>query len=236
MSKTPHFRLDGRVALITGSTRGIGAALAETFTQYGARVLEHDSRVANLASPEETDRFLAQSGPVDILVLNASVQYYRTVEEVFDEREFLDQINVNLRSSIQLVQGVLPAMRQRHWGRVLALGSINQWKQSPRLAVYAATKSALSNLMKNWARAYAADGITFNTLAPGIIATDRNRVALADASAAKKLLAHIPAGRFGTPADCTGAALLLCSEAGCYITGADLPVAGGMDLGVLKSG
>jgi len=230
MSKIPHFRLDGRVALITGSTRGIGAALAETFTQYGARVLEHDSRVANLASPEETNRFLAQTGPVDILILNASVQYYRSVEDAWDEQEFLDQMKVNIRSSIQLVQGVLPTMRQQRWGRVLALGSVNQWKPSPRLAVYAATKSALSNLMKNWARTYGADGVTFNTLAPGVITTDRNRQALADDQVSKELLAGIPAGRFGTPADCAGAALLLCSEAGGYITGIDIPVTGGMEL------
>lgn len=230
MSNTPDFQLNGRTALVTGSTRGIGLAIADTLEHHGARVLRHDSRMADLASPEETARLLKQSGAVDILVLNASAQYYRSVEEALDENEFSRQINVNLRSSIQLIQGVLPAMRAQRWGRVLAIGSVNQWKQSPRLAVYATTKSALSNLMQNCARAYAAEGVTFNTLAPGVIATDRNREALADTGTVEKLLAAIPARRFGTPADCTGAALLFCSEAGGYITGANLPVAGGMEL------
>lgn len=224
------FQLNGRTALVTGSTRGIGLAVADTLEQYGARVIRHNSRIADLASVEDTARLLAEAGAVDILVLNASCQHYRTMEEAFDEKEFAEQVNVNLRSSIQLVHGVLPGMKERRWGRVLAIGSINQWKQSPRLAVYAATKAALSNLMQNCARAYAADGITFNTLAPGVIATDRNREALADSDTVERLLKAIPARRFGMPEDCAGAALLLCSEAGAYITGADIPVTGGMQL------
>lgn len=224
------FQLNGRTALVTGSTRGIGLAVADTLEQYGARVIRHNSRIADLASVEDTARLLAEAGPVDILVLNASCQHYRTMEEAFDEKEFAEQVNVNLRSSIQLVHGVLPGMKERRWGRVLAIGSINQWKQSPQLAVYAATKAALSNLMQNCARAYAADGITFNTLAPGVIATDRNREALADPGTVERLLKAIPARRFGMPEDCAGAALLLCSEAGAYITGADIPVTGGMQL------
>ncbi|MDD3545102.1 MAG: SDR family oxidoreductase [Kiritimatiellae bacterium] len=224
------FQLNGRTALVTGSTRGIGLAVADTLEQYGARVIRHNSRIADLASVEDTARLLAEAGAVDILVLNASCQHYRTMEEAFDEKEFAEQVNVNLRSSIQLVHGVLPGMKERRWGRVLAIGSINQWKQSPRLAVYAATKAALSNLMQNCARAYAVDGITFNTLAPGVIATDRNREALADSDTVERLLKAIPARRFGMPEDCAGAALLLCSEAGAYITGADIPVTGGMQL------
>ena len=115
---------------MTGSTRGIGLAVADTLEQYGARVIRHNSRIADLGSIEDTARLLAGAGAVDILVLNASCQHYRTMEEAFDEKEFAEQVNVNLRSSIQLVQGVLPGMRERRWGRVLAIGSINQWKQS----------------------------------------------------------------------------------------------------------
>ncbi len=223
------FRLDGRVALVTGSSRGIGLAIADTLENHGARVIRHGLQTADLSSSEETARLLSTCGPVDILVLNASCQYYQTIEE-FAPEDFVKQADVNLRSSFQLIQGVIPGMRGKNWGRVLAIGSINQWKQSPRLAVYAATKAALSNLMQNCARTYAACGMTFNTLAPGVIATDRNRAALAEPSCSEQLLATIPARRFGTPADCAGAALLLCSEAGAYITGADIPVAGGMQL------
>ena len=223
-------KLNGRTALVTGSTRGIGLAIAEVMEQYGARVIRHNSQIANLSSVEDTSRLLTEVGPIDILVLNASCQYYRTVEEKFDKNEFVDQMNVNLRSSLQLIHGVIPTMREKKWGRVLAIGSVNQYKPSPRLAIYAATKAALSNLMQNCARVYAADGITFNTLAPGVITTDRNREALADPATVERLLNAIPARRFGTPTDCAGLALLLCSNAGAYITGTDIPVAGGMHL------
>ena len=118
----------------------------------------------------------------------------------------------------------------RRRGRVVALGSVNQWRQSPRLPIYAATKSAISNLIQNCARKYAADGITFNTIAPGVIATDRNTEALADQEIVEKLLTVIPAKRFGLAEDCAGIALLLASDAGSYITGCDIPVAGGMQL------
>ena len=113
---------------------------------------------------------------------------------------------------------------------MVALGSVNQWRQSPRLPIYAATKSAISNLIQNCARKYAADGITFNTIAPGVIATDRNTEALADQEIVAKLLTVIPAKRFGLAEDCAGIALLLASDAGSYITGCDIPVAGGMQL------
>ena len=121
-------------------------------------------------------------------------------------------------------------MQAKHFGRIIALGSVNQWKQSPRLVVYSATKSALSNVIQNCARKYACDNITFNTIAPGVMATDRNREALSDPSTVEKLMTVIPAKRFGTPEDCAGLALLLASEAGAYITGTDIPVAGGMQL------
>ena len=99
-----------------------------------------------------------------------------------------------------------------------------------RLAVYSATKAALQNLTLNAAKEYAPDGITFNSIVPGIICTDRNRKILSDPDWLPKLQAMVPAGRFGVPEDCAGAVLLLASEAGSYITGAEIPIAGGMQL------
>src|SRR5690606_4630683 len=121
----------------------------------------------------------SQCGHIDILVLNASMQFYDSVE-AWNEEELRRELNVNLRASLQLIQAVVPGMRQQRWGRVLSIGSINQWKPSPRLLTYAASKAALSNLIQNCARQYAESGITFNTLAPGVITTDRNRVALSN--------------------------------------------------------
>ena len=105
-----------------------------------------------------------------------------------------------------------------------------QWKQSPRLCIYASTKSAQVNMIMNCARSYAKFGITANNIAPGVIATDRNKAALDDPAMAEMIMKQIPAARFGTAEDCAGLALLLCSDAGSYITGADIPVAGGMQL------
>ena len=144
--------------------------------------------------------------------------------------DFDEHFRVNVGSSISLIQAFLPQMQKNKWGRVIALGSVNQWRQSPRLPIYAATKSALSNVMQNCARKYGPEGITFNTIAPGVIATDRNTEALADQEIVDKLLSVIPAKRFGLAEDCAGIALLLASEGGSYITGCDIPVAGGMQL------
>jgi len=249
------FDLTGKTALITGSSRGIGHAMAITFAQAGANVIVHGSRssknldesvteikknggkavgiAADLSKSEQVDELIEKSrkafGCIDILILNASIQSYMTVED-FEDDEFQCEYDVNLKSSFELIKAVLPDMKAKNWGRVLTIGSVNQWKQSARLAIYSTTKSAQVNLVMNCARKYAEYGITFNNLAPGVINTDRNVETLADESARQRLLNMIPAARLGKTEECTGPALMLCSEAGSYITGADIPVTGGMHL------
>ncbi len=255
MDLNAMFGLTGRVALVTGSSRGIGRALALALAAAGAKVAVHGSHregpldqtvaeirqaggtaeglAADLSDSAATRGLVAECrtklGAPDILILNASIQSYQTIED-FTAAEWERQGAVNLRSSFELIQEVLPEMRRKRWGRLLAIGSVNQWRPSPRLAIYASTKAALVNIMLGCARQYAADGVTANNLAPGVIVTDRNREALADDAFREKVLGMIPAGRFGTAEDCAGLALLICSEAGAYITGADIPVAGGMQL------
>ncbi len=253
MSVFNCFDLKGKNALVTGSSRGIGKAIAYALADAGATVWFHGSHespallntvktaasqgwnvnliTADLSKKAEWEKLNTTNAlqNADILVLNASIQKYGPVEE-FEIDEFENEFRVNLAASFWMIQQVLPGMIRKKWGRVLALGSVNQWKQSPRLPVYATTKSALSNLIQNCARKYGPDGITFNTLAPGVIATDRNSEALSDPEIVNKLLANIPAKRFGSPEDCAALALLLCSNAGSYITGSDIPVAGGMQL------
>ena len=116
-------------------------------------------------------------------------------------------------------------MAEREWGRVLTIGSIQQIKPSPSMFVYAASKSAQLNFAINLARHFGRHGVTVNNIAPGVIATARNR-AQVEANGAE-MVTRIPAGRLGRPADIAGAALLLCSDAGSYINGADLFVDGG---------
>ena len=148
----------------------------------------------------------------------------------FETGEFEREINANLRSAYLMLKAFLPPMQARKWGRVISVGSVNQLRPAARLSVYSVTKAALQNLMDNGAKEYACDGITFNTIVPGIIRTDRNRGILSDPEWIPKLQAMVPAGRFGTSEDCAGAVLLLASDAGSYITGAQIPIAGGMQL------
>ena len=249
------FSLKDRIALVTGSSRGIGRAAALALGRYGARVIFHASALSekldnaveearsngicccavagDLGNAQDIQDML-QALPdgfaePDILVLNASVQSYMHIED-FSTGEFQREMDVNVRSGYLLVQALLPAMMRRKWGRVIAIGSVNQWKQAPRLTVYSATKCAQLAMILSLARSHANCGVTFNNIAPGVITTDRNAAALQDKATVERLLQGIPAARFGKPEDIAGAVLLLASDAGAYINGADIPITGGMHL------
>ncbi|OGV75367.1 MAG: short-chain dehydrogenase [Lentisphaerae bacterium RIFOXYB12_FULL_65_16] len=248
---TRPFELTGKTALVTGSTRGIGKAIARTLGQAGAELFVHGSRpsealettvaqfkdlgiavrgcVADISDSRANQRLVEEIGQVDILVLNASVQY-KTKWTDIGTQEFDSQIATNLRSTLELIQGFAPGMLQRKWGRILAIGSVNQDKQHPDMLVYAATKSAVLNMCRNLAKQFARSGVTVNNLAPGVIDTDRNTEALSDEAYRSKVLDAIPSGIIGSPEDCAGLALTLCSEAGRYITGQNVFVDGGLTL------
>ena len=243
--------LAGRTALVTGSSRGIGRAVAFALGRAGARVLLHgasdshalrqalgdaraeglaaDALVADLGDDAETVRLAADAACADILVLNASVQSYGHIVD-FDSAEFDRMVRTNLRSSFSLVRAFGPAMAARGWGRIVSIGSVNQAHPAPRLAVYASTKAAQKALMLTAAREWAAGGVTVNTVTPGVIATDRNAKVLADPAFADPLRESIPAKRFGTAEDVAGIVLALASDACAYVTGADIVVDGGMSL------
>lgn len=172
----------------------------------------------------------SKSRAIDILVLCASVQS-RMVFGAITPEAIDRHVAVNLTANIELLQAALPGMEAAGWGRVLSIGSVNQVRPDPELAVYAALKAAQHNLILNLAHAYAPYGVTLNTLSPGLIETDRNRERRNDADAWRKIVAAAnPMARAGLPEDIAGAALLLCSPAGAFITGIDLPVAGGAQL------
>ena len=246
------FDLSGRVALVTGSNRGIGRAIARGLADCGAAVAIHcASRLqeaqavartleaagrrataiaADLSSAPACRELVAETtarlGPIDILVLNASAEIRRDWRDVSDD-DFDLQVAVNLRAPLLLMQSVVPGMADRGWGRVVSIGSIQEVKPNPRLLIYAALKCAQANMMVNLARQYAARGITLNNLAPGAIGTERNAAVLQEAAYRSHVEAQIPAHRLGVPEDCVGACLLLCTEAGSYITGTTLFVDGG---------
>ncbi len=250
------FDLTGRRALITGARRGIGRAIALGFAAQGAHVGVHHAGTAEEQADAElviTDikrrggvgelfaadfvqagagtklaaTVAAALGPIDILVLNASIELLEPYHAISTDR-FDRQIAINLRAPLELLQAVVPGMTERGWGRVLAIGSIQQVKPHPEMLVYAGTKGAQLNWVRNMARQVASHGVTVNNLAPGAILTGRNSARLADPDRRQQTERRIPAGRLGRPDDLVGAALLLCSEAGSYINGADLLVDGGL--------
>lgn len=173
---------------------------------------------------EETRRAL---GGLDIVVICAAIQK-RSDFAAITRADMDRQFAVNLSASVELLQAALPGMEAQHWGRVLSIGSVNALVPDPELAVYAALKAAHHNLVANLARQYAKSGVTLNTLSPGLIATERNRARRRDAAewAAIQAAAN-PMERAGLPEELVGAALMFCSAAGSFITGADLQVTGG---------
>jgi glucose 1-dehydrogenase len=249
------FSLSGRRALVTGSSRGIGAAIAEALAEAGADVVihcTHDSEAARQvaagaaalgvrapfvaadlaqdgAAKELFHAAVAALGGLDIVVLNASLQIPRDWLSI-TRGELEQQVAVDYRSSLELLQLAAPMMCERRWGRLLTIGSVQEAKPHPQMLVYSSLKNAQTGLILSLAKQLAPHGVTANNLAPGVIDTDRTRSRLTDAAYVQRVVAAIPAGCIGAPADCAGAALLLCSDAGRYITGQNLFVDGGMSL------
>jgi glucose 1-dehydrogenase len=247
--------LKGKNAFVTGSSKGIGKAIAITLAEYGANVIVHyrEEEDEAWATSKEIDKFGVKSfllqadlseqdevqdlwervhekvDRVDILVINASVQVAKDWMQITSE-DFDLQVTTNFKTTLVLMQSFVPEMVARGWGRILTIGSIQQEKPHPAMIVYAATKSAVLNLVKNVAMQMGDNGVTVNNLAPGVIATTRidDPVPETDERILKRM--EPPVGKTGNPEDCAGMALFLCSEAGNYITGQNIFVDGGMSL------
>ena len=232
-----------KTALVTGSSRGIGRAIALRLAKDGFRVILHGVRPsekldaakreieetggtavtehADLTDPTETAALAARLGGVDVLVLNASVQYRTPWREITVEAAHA-QLSCNFVSSLLLIQALTPHMQETGWGRVITIGSVQEAKPHPDMLVYSSSKSLALQL--------AGSGITVNNVAPGVIYTDRNVEALSDPVYAEKVRASIPVGFYGEPDDCAGIVSLLASEEGRYITGQSIFVDGGKSI------
>ena len=237
-----------KTALITGSSRGIGRAIALRLAKDGFSVILHGIKesekltavkteieemggsatveTADLTDLAATAALASRMGEVDVLILNASVQYRRPWQEITPE-EGTAQLNCNFLSSLILMQAAAPHMQKKGWGRIVTVGSVQEAKPHPDMLVYSASKAAQANAVRSLSLQLAKDGVTVNNVSPGVIYTDRNVEALSDPDYAEKVRASIPVGFYGEPQDCAGIVSLLCSEEGRYITGQTIFVDGG---------
>jgi 3-oxoacyl-[acyl-carrier protein] reductase len=239
--------LTGRVAFVTGSTRGIGRAIAALLHAAGASVAvvgrsaEQAARVATEIGPraqgfacDVTDTPAIRAalvsaetalGPIDILVNNAGVTRDNLLIRL-SEAEWDEVLDANLRAAFVTTQAVLKGMMKKRSGRIINITSVVGITGNKGQANYAASKAGLIGFTKSVAKEYAGRGILANCIAPGFIDTDMT-AALPDA-ARTALLESIPLGRLGAPDDVAGAVLYLASDLGRYITGQVLVVDGGM--------
>lgn len=241
------FDLIGKTALVTGSTQGIGFEIARCLAEHGAKVFVHGATniekcqnaaeriknsvpvCANLLDANCVEKLHNQTGDVDILVLNASIQYKRKWDE-FTVEEYDRQMDCNVKSTYFMIKKYADSMKKNGWGRIVTIGSVNQYNQHPELPLYGMTKAAQFKMVENIAPQLAPYGVTVNNVAPGAINTPRNEEALSDKEFKEKIEKSIPCGYVGEPGDISPAVLLLCSDEGRYITGSEIIIDGGMHL------
>ena len=203
-------------------------ALVTELRALGAKALALE---ADLAQPgvavDLADRAVAALGGIDILVLSASVQVHRDILAQ-TEAEMALQFQVNLVANIQLLQRLLPPMRDVGWGRVVTIGSVQEDTPSPEVPVYSMTKAAQVNLVRNLALQNAAFGVTVNNVAPGLVQTDRNAFRRREPGVWEDFAAGAnPMGRAGQPDEIVGAVLFLASDAASFVTGTTIHATGG---------
>jgi NAD(P)-dependent dehydrogenase (short-subunit alcohol dehydrogenase family) len=250
------FDIAGKVALITGSTRGIGRAIAERMAEAGAKVVISSRKadacaevaaainarggtaIAHAASISDktalqglVDRTIAEWGQVDILVCNAAINpYFGPLLEITDEA--FDKIMAsNVRSNLWLCQMVIPQMAQRRDGSVIVISSIAGLKGSTKLGAYGISKAADFALVRNLAVEWGPSNVRVNAIAPSIIRTDFARALWENPEIYGAAVKSYPLRRIGEPDEVAGPAMFLASKAGAFVTGHVLTVDGGVTIG-----
>ncbi|HEV3174388.1 MAG TPA: glucose 1-dehydrogenase [Stellaceae bacterium] len=249
------FDLTGKTAVITGSSRGIGRAIAEQMAEAGANVVISSRKAGpceevaagiikaggsalsipcNVGDKAQLQALIARTrehfGQVDILVCNAAVNpYYGPLLDVTDEA-YDKTMSSNVRSNLWLMQLVMPEMAERKDGVVIIISSIAGLRGSPMLGVYAISKAADLQLCRNLAVEWGRHNIRINCIAPGLIKTDFARALWEDPVVLEQSVSHAPLRRIGEPVEIAGTAVFLASKAGSFITGQAIVVDGGVTI------
>ena len=244
------FSLKGKTALVTGSSRGLGAAIAVALAQAGANVAVHGSTttpeatqhkveaagqkalalVGDVGSPEVCASLVEDTfkhfGAIDILVNNAGT-IRRAPAAEYSEEDWLTVINVNLTSVFRLTQHAGRHMLQQGSGKIINIASVLTFQGGILVPAYAAAKGGVGQLTKAFANEWAAKGVNVNAIAPGYMETDNTEALRKNSERSRQILDRIPAGRWGQPDDLAGAVVFLASRASDYMHGHVLVVDGG---------
>jgi NAD(P)-dependent dehydrogenase (short-subunit alcohol dehydrogenase family) len=249
------FDLHGRVAVITGSTRGIGLAIAQRMAEFGASVVissrKEDTcvQVADairsaggtaLAIPAHigdrdalqnlVDRTIAKWGKIDILVCNAAINPHFGPLQTIEDSAFDKIMATNVRSNLWLCNMVIPQMAERKDGAVVVISSIAGLKGNKMLGAYGISKAAEFELVRSLAVEWGSANVRVNAIAPSIVRTDFARALWENPETYKDAIANYPLGRIGEPDDIAGAAIFLASRAGAFVTGQVIVVDGGVTI------
>jgi len=254
------FDLTGKVAIITGGSRGIGRAIAQRMAEHGARVVVSSRKLdaceqvvqeirshggealavaCNIGRKNElqalVDTSVAHWGQVDILVCNAAVNPYFGPSVDMPDEAYDRIMNSNVRSNFWLCNMVAPGMAQRGDGAIVIVSSIGGFQGSDVLGVYCISKAADMQLARNLAVEWGTKNVRANCIAPGLIKTDFARALWEDPKLHEQSVAHTALRRIGSPDEIAGAAIFLASPAGCYTTGQTIIVDGGRLAGMSRA-